>query len=152
MPSEKTSRKERQWILEELKKETRTIVLYEAPHHLEKTLRDLLEVLGNRNITLCRELTKRYEEADFTVLSEAAEKYRINEPKGEFVLVIEGRPAEEIRKEKQKSWEAISISQHMKRYLEEGMDSKNAMKAVAKDRGISKRDVYQYLLKEENKK
>ena len=132
--------------------ETRTIVLYEAPHHLAATLEELYQTLGERKITLCRELTKRYEEADFTVLSEAAEKYRINEPKGEFVLVIEGRPAEEIRKEKQKSWEAISISQHMKRYLEEGMDSKNAMKAVAKDRGISKRDVYQYLLKEENKK
>ena len=145
-------KKERSRILSELVNETRTIILYEAPHHLAATLEELYQTLGERKITLCRELTKRYEEADFTVLSEAAEKYSINEPKGEFVLVIEGRPAEEIRKEKQKSWEAISISQHMKRYLEEGMDSKNAMKAVAKDRGISKRDVYQYLLKEENKK
>ena len=100
-------------------------------------------------MTICRELTKRYEEAEPTTLTAAMEKYRANEPKGEYVLVIAGRPPEEIQREKQKSWEAITLSQHMERYLAEGMDSKSAMKAVAKDRGISRRDVYQALLKEE---
>ncbi len=142
-------KKERSRILSELANETRTIVLYEAPHHLLSTLEELYEALGERRMTICRELTKRYEEAEPTTLTAAMEKYRANEPKGEYVLVIAGRPPEEIQREKQKSWEAITLSQHMERYLAEGMDSKSAMKAVAKDRGISRRDVYQALLKEE---
>lgn len=142
-------KKERSRILSELANETRTIVLYEAPHHLLSTLEELYGTLGERRMTICRELTKRYEEAEPTTLTAAMEKYRANEPKGEYVLVIAGRPPEEIQREKQKSWEAITLSQHMERYLAEGMDSKSAMKAVAKDRGISRRDVYQALLKEE---
>ncbi len=142
-------KKERSRILSELANETRTIVLYEAPHHLLSTLEELYGALGERRMTICRELTKRYEEAEPTTLTAAMEKYRTNEPKGEYVLVIAGRPPEEIQREKQKSWEAITLSQHMERYLAEGMDSKSAMKAVAKDRGISRRDVYQALLKEE---
>lgn len=142
-------KRERSRILSELANETRTIVLYEAPHHLLSTLEELYEALGERRMTICRELTKRYEEAEPTTLTAAMEKYRANEPKGEYVLVIAGRPPEEIQREKQKSWEAITLSQHMERYLAEGMDSKSAMKAVAKDRGISRRDVYQALLKEE---
>ncbi len=142
-------KKERSRILSELANETRTIVLYEAPHHLLSTLEELYGALGERRMTICRELTKRYEEAEPTTLTAAMEKYRANEPKGEYVLVIAGRPPEEIQREKQKSWEAITLSQHMERYLAEGMDSKSAMKAVAKDRGISRRDVYQALLKEE---
>ena len=142
-------KKERSRILSELANETRTIVLYEAPHHLLSTLEELYGALGERRMTICRELTKRYEEAEPTTLTAAMEKYRTNEPKGEYVLVIAGRPPEGIQREKQKSWEAITLSQHMERYLAEGMDSKGAMKAVAKDRGISRRDVYQALLKEE---
>lgn len=143
LPSDK---KERQWVLEELKRETRTIIVYEAPHHLVRTLTELREVLGNRRITLCRELTKRYEEAYQATFSEALERFEAEEPKGECVIVIEGKAVKEIVKEQQQSWEEISIEEHMERYLSEGMDRKNAMKAVAKDRGISKREVYQYLL------
>ena len=143
LPAEK---KERQWILEELKQETRTIIVYEAPHHLVRTLEELAGVLGGqRRITLCRELTKRYEEAWQATFEEALRRYQTEEPKGECVIVIEGRSIGEIRQEQQKSWEEMSMEEHMDIYLEQGMDRKEAMKQVAKDRGISKRDVYQYL-------
>ena len=147
LPSDKSSRKERQRILEELRKETRTIILYEAPHHLKKTLNDLQEALGNRNVTLCRELTKRYEEAWQTTLEEAAARYGEEPPKGEFVIVIEGKKEEEIRREENMSWEAMSVKDHMSYYESQGKDKKEAMKLVAKDRGVSKRDIYQELLK-----
>lgn len=143
-------KKERQRVLEELKRETRTIVLYEAPHHLKKTLQEIYEALGERKITICRELTKRYEEARQTTLKEALMLFQGEEPKGEFVLVIEGKRAEEIIKEQQRAWEEISIEEHMNRFMDQGMDKKAAMKAVASDRGISKREVYQHLLKSEN--
>ena len=149
LPSEK---KERQRILKEMERETRTILLYEAPHRLVRTLTELLEVLGDRNITICRELTKKYETAFRTTFSGALAHYETEEPKGECVIVIEGKSAEEIQKEQEKSWESMSIGEHMEIYLSSGMEKKEAMKAAAKDRGISKRDVYQYLLKEENKK
>lgn len=142
-------KKERQWILEELRRETRTIIVYEAPHHLVRTLEELSEVLGaERRITICRELTKRYEEADRTTFGEALERFAGEEPKGECVIVIEGRSAEEIRQEQQKSWEEMTIEEHMELYLSQGSDRKEAMKLVAKDRGISKRDVYQALLEQ----
>lgn len=141
-------KKERQRILNELAGETRTIILYEAPHHLVKTLTELLECLGDRRITLCRELTKRYEEADQTTFSMVLERFQKEEPKGEFVIVIQGKSPEEIEQEIQKSWESISIEKHMEQYEGQGMDRKSAMKAVAKDRGISKREVYQYFLEE----
>lgn len=143
LPSDK---KEKQWILKELKEETRTILIYEAPHRLVRTLEELLGVLGNRRITICRELTKKYEEAYRTTLEEALAHYENEEPKGECVIVIEGKSVEELRQEKVKSWEEISIEVHMERYESQGMDRKDAMRMVAKDRGISKRDVYQLSL------
>lgn len=146
LPSEKTDKKERQRILEELKRETRTMIVYEAPHHLVKTLRDLYEVLGNRNITICRELTKKYETAFLTTFEEALEYYEKEEPKGECVIVIQGKSVEEIQREEKESWENMSLKEHMAYYESQGINRKDAMKQVAKDRGISKRDVYQALL------
>lgn len=143
LPSDK---KEKQQVLEELKRETRTIVLYEAPHRLVRTLTELLEALGDRKISICRELTKKYETVFRTTFSGALEFYEAEEPKGECVIVIEGKSHEEIQKEKEASWESMPIEEHMELYLNQGMDRKEAMKQVAKDRGISKRDVYQYLV------
>ena len=143
LPADK---KERAAILEELKEETRTIIIYEAPHHLCKTLKQLYETLGNRNITLCKELTKRYENAFVTTLEDAIAFYDSNEPKGEYVLVIEGKSRTDIEAEKRDSFSAMTIEEHMDLYLSKGMEKKEAMKQVAKDRGISKRDVYQALL------
>lgn len=141
-------KKKRQWILEELKRETRTIVVYEAPHHLVKTLKELSDTLGSgRNITICRELTKKYEEAYRTTFAEALERYEHEEPKGECVIVIEGRSIGEMVEEQQKSWEEMTIEDHMELYLKQGIDRKEAMKLVAKDRGITKRDVYQCVMK-----
>ena len=114
LPSEK---KERQRILKEMERETRTILLYEAPHRLMRTLTELLEVLGDRNITICRELTKKYETAFRTTFSGALAHYETEEPKGECVIVIEGKSAEEIQKEQEKSWESMSIGEHMEIYL-----------------------------------
>lgn len=143
LPREKM---ERQAILASLEKETRTIILYEAPHHLKKTLEELFDVLGDRPLTLCRELTKRYETAFQTTLSGAISYYQENEPKGEFVLVIQGKLQEELILEERKAWESLSLEEHMAHYEEQGISRKEAMKLVAKDRGISKRDVYAALL------
>ena len=143
LPAEK---KERSRILEDLKRETRTMIIYEAPHHLLRTMKELKEVLGDRKVTVCRELTKKYEEIAPVTLSQAIERFSVEEPRGEFVLVIEGRAVEEMIREEQKVWEELSIEEHMERYLSLGMDKKQAMKEVAKDRGISKREVYQELL------
>lgn len=143
LPSDK---KERREVLEELKGETRTIVLYEAPHRLIKTLAELLEVLGDRRLTICRELTKKHEEAFRTTFSEALSFYEENEPKGECVLVIEGADREEMRRAEQESFAELSLEEHMERYLSQGMSKKDAMKAVAADRGVSKREIYAMLL------
>lgn len=143
LPSDK---KEKQAILKEMENETRTIVMYEAPHRLLKTLQELHDVLGNRRITVCRELTKKYETAFVTTLEEAITYYEANEPKGECVLVVEGKSREELRREEMSKWEELSIQEHMEHYMTQGVDKKEAMKMVAKDRGISKRDVYQELL------
>ena len=139
-------KKERADVLAQLKNETRTIILYEAPHHLVKTLEELYVNLGDRKIAVCRELTKRYEEKTLTTISECLKFYNDNEPRGEYVLVIAGKTFEELRKEEQKSWESMSLEEHMAVYESQGIDRKEAMKLVAKDRGISKRDVYQALL------
>ena len=141
-----SNKKEKQEIFEELKKETRTIILYEAPHRLVRTLSELLENLGDRRISVCRELTKTHETVFRTTVSEALSYYETEEPRGECVLVIEGKSRLEIQQEQERSWEAVSIEEHMKRYLDGGTDKKEAMKLVAKDRGMKKRDVYQYLL------
>ena len=141
-----TDKKEKQAVLKELEDETRTIILYEAPHRLLRTLQELLENLGNRRITVCRELTKKYETAFATTLEEALSYYEANEPKGECVLVLEGKSRAELRQEEVSKWEEMSIQEHMDYYLNQGIDKKEAMKKVAKDRGIGKRDVYQQLL------
>lgn len=142
LPSDK---KEREQILKELENETRTVILYEAPHRLVKTLKLLLEHLGNRRITVCRELTKKHETAFAATLEEAVTYYETNTPKGECVLVLEGKSREQMQEEERKQWEEMTIEEHMEVYLKQGMDKKTAMKAVAKDRGVSKRDIYQYL-------
>ncbi len=141
-----TDKKEKKFILEELQRETRTIILYEAPHHLKRTLAEVYETLGERRITLCRELTKRFETVFPTTLEGAIGYYEENEPKGEYVLVIEGLDRNHIKQETQKEWKKLSIEEHMKIYEDQGIERKEAMKKVAVDRGVSKRDVYQSLL------
>lgn len=136
-------KKEKQLVLEELKGETRTIILYEAPHHLKRTLKELYDTVGQRRITLCRELTKKFETVYPTTLEEALDYYEENEPKGEYVLVLEGKSRKEILREEQAQWETMSIEEHMAFYEEQGMDRKAAMKKVAADRGVGKREIYQ---------
>ena len=145
LPSDK---KERQQVLEELKDETRTMIIYEAPHHLVQTLKELESVLGDRKITQCRELTKKYEEAHQTTIGSLISEYKTKEPRGEYVLVIEGKTFKEKTEEKQKEWESLSINEHMEYYLDQGIDKKEAMKRVAKDRGVSKRDIYRECINE----
>lgn len=140
-------KKERNAVLEELKNETRTIILYEAPHHLLKTIKELKEALGDRELTVCRELTKKHEEKIQTTFSSLLSYYEEKEPRGEYVLIICGKSREEIVKEQQSAWEEMTIEDHMAYYEKQGVDHKEAMKLVAKDRGVSKRDIYQYLVK-----
>lgn len=139
LPAEK---KERKLIIEELKQETRTIIVYEAPHRLSKTLEELHEALGDRNATVCRELTKKHETFFKSTLSNLALFYKENEAKGECIIVLQGLSHQDILEENQKQWEAMSIEDHLKLYISQGMDKKEAAKAVAKDRGVSKRDIY----------
>lgn len=141
-----TDKKERSRVLDELKAETRTIIIYEAPHRLVRTLQELTEELGNRRVTICRELTKKHETVFQTTLQEAVMYYTEQEPKGECVLVIEGVSFDELEAAERQQWEQMEIPEHMEYYLKQGMDKKAAMKQVAVDRGISKRDVYQKLL------
>ena len=136
------NRRGRQEHLSSLREEQRTMIFYEAPHKLMSTLRDMLDTFGDRRITLCREITKIHEEFYRTTLSDAIKRYEENPPRGEFVLVIEGKNPQELEKEKQASWENMSVSEHVQMYLGQGMDEKDALKAVAKDRGVSKRDIY----------
>ncbi len=143
LPADK---KEKAAILEELKEESRTIILYEAPHHLVRTLGELAKALGNRRLTLCRELTKKFETVLPTTIEDALAMYETQEPRGEYVLVIEGKSLARKKEERQESWQSMSIEDHMAYYKESGLDEKNAMKQVAKDRGVPKREIYQYLL------
>ena len=143
LPSDK---KEKAAILEELKTETRTIIIYEAPHRLKKTIDELFSALGNRRMTVVKELTKLHENVFLTNFLEALAYYEENEPRGEFVMVIEGKKIEELKKEKEASFNEMDINEHMKLYMDKGMDKKEAMKAVAVDRGIPKREVYKTLL------
>lgn len=142
-------KKEKQEILEELSTESRTMILYEAPHHLVRTLEDLYEALGDRKITLCRELTKKFETVFPTTLAGSLEYYKTEEPKGEYVLVVEGRSRLEKKAEEKAAWEQMSIPEHMAHYEDQGISHKEAMKLVAKDRGVGKREIYQALLEEE---
>ena len=143
LPSDK---KEKAAVLEELKDETRTTILYEAPHRLVRTLEELYQALGERRVTVCRELTKKHETAFLTTLSGALAYYQENDPKGECVIVMEGRSRKDMEEEKQQQWETMPLEEHMKIYEDQGMSRKEAMKAVAKDRGVSRRDIYQQLL------
>ncbi len=142
LPADK---KDKAAVLRELAQESRTIVLYEAPHHLTRTLEELYQTLGQRRITLCRELTKKFETVMPTTLEEALERYRSEEPRGEYVLVLEGKSLEQKRREDIAAWENMSVEEHMEHYLQQGLDHKSAMKQVAKDRGVGKRDIYQQL-------
>ncbi len=148
LPADK---KERKQILEELKDETRTIILYEAPHRLVRTLEELKETLGNRRMTLCRELTKKHETAFHTTIEDLILYYQTEKPLGECVLVIEGRSRKEMEEEQKASWEKITIEEHMELYENKGHSRKEAMKLVANDRGMTKRDVYQYLINNSGK-
>lgn len=143
LPADK---RKRRGILSELKNETRTIIIYEAPHHLVKTLEELYQTLGNRKITICRELTKKHETAFLTTFEEAVSYYRQTEPRGECVLIIEGRSQAELTEERQKEFSEMSIETHMELYLAQGLEKKEAMKRVAKDRGVTKREIYQQLV------
>lgn len=145
LPSDK---KERQNVLEELKSETRTMIIYEAPHRLLKTLGELRDTLGNRRISVCRELTKKHETIFRTDLEAAIRHYEAEAPRGECVLVIEGRSREEMEKEKQAAWEQMTIAEHVALYEQQGVLRKEAMRLAAKDRGVSKRDIYQALLED----
>ena len=143
LPSDK---KEKAEVLADLREESRTMILYEAPHHLVRTLTELYEVLGNRKITLCRELTKKFETVLPTTLADALALYQEEEPRGEYVLVVEGKSLQAKKEEEKLSWQTLSIEEHMAYYEDEGMGKKDAMKQVAKDRGVTKREIYQYLL------
>lgn len=143
LPADK---KEKAQIMAELQEESRTIILYEAPHHLVRTLEELRQALGNRRMTLCRELTKKFETVIPTTIEEAIAMYEHEEPRGEYVLVIEGKSLKQKQAARQAAWQSMSIEEHMEHYKKEGMDEKNAMKQVAKDRGVAKREIYQYLL------
>ena len=144
-----TDKKERRAVLEELKTETRTSIIYEAPHRLVKTLQELLNELGDRKITVCKELTKKHETGFETTLKEAVPYYEQNEPRGEYVLILEGCSRQQMEQEAQDAWKEMSLGDHMKLYEEQGMNRKDAMKQVAKDRGVGKREIYQALLEVE---
>jgi 16S rRNA (cytidine1402-2'-O)-methyltransferase len=144
-------KKERRRILDSLKDEHRTIIMYEAPHHLRGTLADLADTLGDRKITICRELTKKFEEIVPTTISSAIAFYEENDPRGEYVLVIDGVSLLELEKRGQEEWLKMSLQDHMAYYEKDGMSRKDAMKQVASDRGVGKRDIYKALLEEEGK-
>lgn len=141
-----TDKKERRYILAQLQREERTMILYEAPHHLRGTLEELYEKLGDRRITLCRELTKKFEEALPMTLASAIAYYEENEPRGEYVLVLEGADRAQLEEEKRKSFEEMTLEEHMEMYTAQGLSRKEAMKKVAADRGVSKREIYKELL------
>lgn len=146
LPTEKSNKKERTAILQSLAGEVRTILLYEAPHHLLKTLEDLRDAFGeNRKLSLARELTKKHEEVLYTDLEEAIRKYREEEPRGEYVLVLEGLSREKRERAAQEKWLSVSLSEHFQNYVQEGYTEKEAIKLVAKDRGLGKREVYKEL-------
>ena len=137
-----TNKKEKAQVLERLKDETRTVILYEAPHRLMKTLESLYEAVGNRSISVTKELTKKYETVLKITLAEAIEYYKTEEPRGEYVLILAGKDEKQLQEEIQEGWSNMSIEEHMQVYLSKGIDKKSAMKQVAKDRGVSKREIY----------
>lgn len=142
-----TDKKEKAQVLKSIEKETRTVIFYEAPHRLKTTLKELFESTGDREAACVREITKKFEEVKKGKMSELIEYYNSNEPKGEFVIVIGGADAQELKKEEIAAWESITVEEHVKKYMAEGMSEKDAMKQAAKDRGITKRDIYAQLKK-----
>lgn len=136
--------KERKAVIEELKNRSESLIFYEAPHRLKETLKFLKDNLGNRKISICRELTKLHEEILRLNLEEAVEYYADKSIKGEFVLVIEGKSQEELLNEEMSKWQSLTVEEHIKKYISEGMDKKSAIKKVAKDRKISKSEIYKY--------
>lgn len=145
LPMEK---KERARVLERLKDSTYTTVFYEAPHRLVKTLQAIREVIpGNRRVAICKELTKRHENVLQLSLDEGLAYFQENEPKGEFVVVLEGADIRQLEEKEKQKWEQVSLEEHMGQYLSQGMERKEAMKAVAKDRGMTKNQVYRELMK-----
>ena len=143
LPADK---KERRYILTQLQREERTTILYEAPHHLRGTLQELYDNLGDRRITLCRELTKKFEEALPMTLASAIKYYGENEPRGEYVLVLAGADRAALEEEKRRNFEEMTLEEHMALYTDQGLSRKDAMKKVAADRGVSKRDIYKELM------
>ncbi len=141
------NKKQKAEVLARLKNEVRTTIFYEAPHHLVDTLEDIYSAIGERNTAVIRELTKRHETVNRASLSNQVEYFKANEPKGEFVIVIEGRNADEVKEEEMAAIGEMSIEEHFQKFINEGMDEKSAMKAVAKERGIGKREVYSQLKK-----
>jgi len=140
-----SNKKEKAQVLSVLKDETRTIILYEAPHRLLKTLEALHKALGNRSVTVTKELTKKFEMVFKTTLEEAIQRYTEEQARGEYVLIVEGKDIKELQEEVQKEWTSLSIEEHMKVYTDKGIDEKDAMKKVAKDRGVGKREIYAFL-------
>ncbi len=136
------NKKSRDIHLKEIANDTRTLIFHEAPHKLTRTLNDLYKYLGDRSISLVRELTKIHEECIKTTLSEAIDYFKTNQPKGEYVLVIAGKKAEEIEEESRSQYMDLTICEHVNLMICQGIDKKEAYKQVAKLRGISKRDVY----------
>ncbi len=143
-----TDKKERAVVAKRLETEVRTTVLYEAPHRLVRTLEFLEGILGERKIVFCRELTKKYENRMEMTCAQALDYYKENEPRGEYVLVIEGMDPLILEKEAQEAWEQMSVAEHVQMYMDQGMSKKDAMKAAAADRGVGKREIYQALLEE----
>ena len=143
LPADK---KERNNVLDELKKDTRTLIIYEAPHRLVKTLSELFEALGDREATVCREITKKHETFFKTTLSEALSYYTENDPKGECIIIIRGLSQVDIEEESKAKWRKLSVPEHIELYMSQGLNKKEALKQVAKDRGISKRDLYEYTI------
>jgi 16S rRNA (cytidine1402-2'-O)-methyltransferase len=139
LPAEKKERKE---ILTSLAQETRTIVLYEAPHRLKKTLEELLDALGDRELTVCKELTKKHETFLKTTIEQAVSYFAENEPRGEYVLIIKGKSMAELKEEQAADWEKYTIEEHLRLYMEDGFSKKEAIKKVAQDRNVAKRDIY----------
>ena len=144
LPSDKKEKKE---VLAEMASETRTMILYEAPHHLKRTLQELYDILGDRKLTICRELTKKFETVLPTTLADALAMYENEDPRGEYVLVIAGKEREQVRLEERQKWDSVSIGEHVALYEEKGLSRKDAMKRAAADRGMGKREIYEYLLK-----
>ena len=134
-------KKEREPVLERLRSAVQTTIFYEAPHRLVRTLQVLAEAAGDRPAAAVRELTKRYEEVRLQPLAQLAAYYADNEPRGEFVILIEGRTLQEAREEEQREWQSLSLVEHMARYVH--LPEKEAMKEVARERGLSRREIYQ---------